>query len=1132
MPSEREQLQAVIDGLEAQRGLLGDAFVDAGLAPLRARLAELAADTGASQTLKQVTILFLDVVGSTQLSQRLDPEEIHAVMDGALARCTAIVEAHHGNVLQYAGDSLLAVFGAELAREDDAERAVRCGLALLAEGRALGAEIERDHGHRGFDVRVGLHTGGVLLGGGVDAEGSIRGIAVNIAARMEQTAPPGALRISHDTYRHVRGVFDVQAQDPIAVKGVDEPVATFLVLRARPRAFRIASRGIEGVETRMIGRDAELGVLQRAFERLFVERRLAMVTVVGEAGLGKSRLLCEFDAWSDARSEPFCIFQGRANPLTRNQTYGLLRDVLARRLQIGDGDSVAVAKRKIEAGIMPLFEADEGAEMAQAHAHLLGHLIGLDFGDSRHLSGIRNDARQIRNRAFHAAAQMFRRIAAQTGAPVVLELDDLHWADDGSLDFLVHLAEVDRDVPMLVLGLTRPALFERRGDWCSGIEHQRVDLRALDPGVGQALAGELLKKLVPVPAALRELIVGRAEGNPFYMEELVKMLVDQGAIDTAGGERWTLRPEKLHATKVPQTLTGVLQARLDGLPGPERVALQEASVIGLVFWDQALAALDPRAPDALPALVRRDLTLPQPDAALDDVREYAFSHQLLHHVTYDTLLKRQRRALHARAAAWLAGLTGARASDFLGAAAEHYELAGDTVQACEFFARAAEHAMSRYVHDAALGHVARSLALLDRDAATGARGSGDHGSAAGTPAVLALRWRLLVVRELTLNTQGKRAEQRAALDALQSLADALDDDLRRAHVARRRGMLALRTADYRAQESAARQGIAFAERAGDAESRLDAQRLLADALAAQGDLDGGRALARDGLAEARARGLRRLEGTFLNALSFIAELQDDQVTGLALDEQDLPIWRELGDRQGETIALGNVGADLLWFGEFAQARRHLEEALKLCRAIGSRQMECGPRGNLSQLALWQGDAAQALEQAHAAVDVAVAVQAADFEAGARFRVGDAELALGHHQAAAEAYAQAESLARAIGLGVHYDATAGRARAALAAGDVAGAMVFIEALLAHRAGGGELVGSDPRRILFTCHQVLARAGDARAAELLSAAHAELQARAATIADAGLRRSFLANVPHHREIVAAWVAAGPGRASGAP
>ena len=219
---------------------------------------------------------------------------------------------------------------------------------------------------------------------------------------------------------------------------------------------------------------------------------------------------------------------------------------------------------------------------------------------------------------------------------------------------------------------------------------------------------------------------------------------------------------------MPQTLTGVLQARLDGLPPAERLALQQASVIGLVFWDQALAALDARAPEALPALVRRELTLPRPDAALDDVREYAFSHQILHQRHL-----RHRAQAHAganctpSAAAWLAGQTGARASDFLGAAAEHYEMAGDSLQACEYFTRAAEHAKSRFAHEAALGHVGRALALLDREPAT-------------SPAMLALRWRLLDVRELMLDLQGRRAEQRSALDAMQPLADALDDDRRRA----------------------------------------------------------------------------------------------------------------------------------------------------------------------------------------------------------------------------------------------------------------------------------------------------------------------------------------------------------------
>jgi class 3 adenylate cyclase len=1112
MRSERERLEALIEGLESQRGLLGDAFVDAGLAPLCARLAALAevqASATPSQTLRQVSILFLDIVGSTLLSQHLDPEEVHAVMDGSLMRCTAIVEAHHGKVLQYAGDNLLAVFGAGEAREDDAERAVRCGLALLAEGRALGAEVKRQHGREGFDVRVGVHTGGVLLGGGVDAEGSIRGMAVNIAARMEQTAPAGALRISHDTYRHVRGVFEVEAQDRIAVKGVDDPVATYLVRRANPRAFRIGSRGIEGVETRMIGRDDELATLQRAFLRLFVERRTVLVAVVGEAGLGKSRLLHEFEAWSEARPEVVYLFQGRANPLTVSQPYGLLRDLIARRLQIGDGDSVDVAKRKIEDGLVPLFGAGEGADMAEANAHLLGHLIGLDFSDSRHIGGIRDDARQIRNRAFHAAAQMFRRIAAgdvaNGGVPIVMQLEDLHWADDGTLDLLKHLATVNHDVPMLVLCVTRPTLFERRADWLDGI-HERIDLSPLSRSISQWLANELLRKLAPVPLALAELIVGRAEGNPFYMEELVKMLVDQGAIETTG-ERWTLRADKLLAAEVPQSLTGVLQARLDALPRPEWLALQEASVIGLVFWDRALAALDSRAPEALPALARRELIRPRPDAALDDVREYAFGHQILHGVTYGTLLKRSKRALHARAAAWLAGQTGARASDFLGAAAEHYELAGDSLQASEYFTRAAEHAKSRFAHDAALGHVGRALALLDREPAT-------------SPAMLALRWRLVVVREFMLNLQGKRAEQHTTLDVMQALADALDDDRRRAFASRRRSQFGLRTADYRGQEAAARQAIALATRAGDDESRLEAQRLLADALAALGDLAAAQVLAQSGLVEARTRGLRRVEGTYLNALSFIAALQDDQVAGLALDQQDLPIWRELGDRQGETTALGNVGADWLWFGEFPQARCHLEEALKIARAIGSRQMECGPLGNLSQLALWHGDAAEALVQARSALETAVTVQAPDFEVSARNHLGAAELALGRHEAAARTYEQAESMARRVGVAAQHDATAGRARAALALADVAGAVALVEGLLAQRAAGETFEGAESRLILLTCHQVLARAADPRAGELLDSAHADLQARAATIADAALRESFLGNVPQHREIVAAW------------
>jgi class 3 adenylate cyclase len=712
MSPEQQQLESAMAALEAQRATLGGLVTDAMMAGLRAKLADLR--RAAALQRRQVTVLFADVVGSTAISQRLDAEETLGLLSAALRRMSDIVEAHQGRVLRFTGDGLKAAFGMDQVREDDAERAVRAGLTILQAGRAQAVEASSQLGIGDFAVRVGLHTGDVALGAGVEADNTAMGAAVNIAARMEQTAPPGAMRISHDTYAQVRGLFEVDAQAPLAVKGVDVPMQSYVVRRAKPRQFRIGTRGIEGIPTRMIGRDAELEALQAAFRRLLAERELAVVTVVAEAGIGKSRLLVEFEAWSETRPETFFLFRGRATPQTGTQAFGLLRDILAWRFQILDDDSIDAARQKMEHGIVPLFVHDDGPDLAEAHAHLLGHLIGIEWRESRHIRGILDDPRQIRNRALDTAAQVFRRVSASNGSPVVLQVEDLHWADDESLDFLNQLVELNRDVPLLLLAFTRPSLFERRTDWCSteGI-HQRIDLQPLDKHISRQLAGELLKKLPEIPAALRELLTSTAEGNPFYMEELVKMLIDQGAIQT--GEPWTVDAERLMVTQVPPTLTGVLQARLDGLPAREKRALQQASVVGAVFWEQALAAIEPQAAEQLPALVQRQLALPRANAALEGLREYAFHHQLLYQVTYDTVLKRDKREGHARVAHWLAGLAGQgrlRGRDFIGLAALHFEQAGDGANAIEFHARAAEQAGARLAHERVLSHVGRALALL------------------------------------------------------------------------------------------------------------------------------------------------------------------------------------------------------------------------------------------------------------------------------------------------------------------------------------------------------------------------------------------------------------------------------------
>nr|WP_326529541.1 adenylate/guanylate cyclase domain-containing protein [Rhodoferax sp.] len=1112
MTAERLQLEATIATLEAQRSVLGDAVVDLSVASLRATLAGLTPSSDAAldkgeQAIRQATILFLDIVGSTPLSLQLDPEEFHAIVDGVLRRGTKILVDRGGKIISYAGDNIIAVFGANEASEDAVERAVHAGLELLEVGHDLQAQVQTRFGLEGSHVRVGIHTGSVLLGGGVQADSTISGLSVNVAARMEQTAPPGGLRISQTTYSMVRGVFDVEAQAPMAVKGIAQPMLTYLVLRAKPRAFRVTSRGVEGVETRMIARDSELEEMQDTFLRLCQQRRMEVVLVVAEAGLGKSRLLYEFDNWADLRPEVFTIFRACANPQSQTQPYGLLRDIFAWRYQLLDSDSMQEAKSKFETALSDLF-ADEGSDFCDAQAHLLGQLIGLNFGDSRHVRGILDDAKQIRNRAFHAAAQVFRRIALQTGNPVVLELDDLHWADDASLDFLNYLTQVNRDVPLMVIGLTRATIFERRADWSSTDGFlRRIDLEPLDKTGSRLLANELLKRLVEIPATLRELIIGGADGNPFYMEELVKMLIDQRAIET-NDEKWLVNPEKLLSADVPPTLTGILQARLDGLPARERIALQKASVIGLTFWDKALGALDARATEALPALVQRGLTLKRDAGTVDDAHEFAFKHHILHQVTYETLLKSHKRELHARAAHWLANLTGARAGNFLGITAEHYAQAGDFPNAIEFYARAAEHARNGYVHESVLSYVAHALNLLDA-------------VKTGDPFDLVQfrqRWRLLDVREAIWRLQGRRDAQRADQDAMQAVANALNDKKLMAELANRRAQLAMLISDFQTQEAIARTAIELANDAADVELRLKSQRVLSAALAGKGDTHAALELTRSGLSQAREQGLRRLEGTYLSDLSNMLFNQGQIVASMELMSQVLVINQEVGDRVNEANNVGNRGVSWLQFGALNEARVDIGAALEMSRAVGDRASEGAHLVNLSRLMLMQGHETAALAHARAGLDIAIATEVASWEVISLIYMGNAEMALGRMADARLAFLRAESIAEKIGNAWRFDALAGLARVALEAGELDEAVRLVGLLLDQMETARALDDVDlPRWIELTCYKVLDAAADPRAPRMLARAHDLLLTQANNIPDAALRQSFLDNIPEHREIV---------------
>ena len=1101
MEETAEQIESTIAALQAQRAVLGDAVVAMAVAPLQEKLAARRERDSATQQLKTATVLFMDVVGSTRLSERLDPEDVHAVMDSALERLTGIVQAHHGRVLQYAGDSLLAVFGADQAHEDDAERAVRAGLAIVAAAAPLAEGFRTRFGLDGFDLRVGIHTGPVLLGGGIDAEGSIRGVAVNIAARMEQTAPAGALRISHETYRHVRGVFDVEQQAPIEIKGISGAARSYLVKRAKPRAFRMANRGLEGIDSRMVGRDAELARIGEAFQTACEEKGLRQVTIVGEPGIGKSRLGLEFTHWLEMLREPVRFFQGRPQPYGNNVPYGLLRDVLAWRFEILDSDPQSVAQAKLAAGLEPAL-----GERAAEYTALIGALIGLAYHDDPHIAAVAGDAKQIRNRAFHALASYFRGLQRESGTPVVLLLDDLHWADEGSLDFVNHLVQSCGDVPLFILCLTRPTLFERRPLWGSGrSDHLRIDLAPLSKRGTRELIEALLGRLETVPAALRDLLASGAEGNPYFVEELIGMLIDDGVIVTSS-EPWRVSADKLLGVRVPSTLVGVLQARIDGLPPADKAALQQASVIGHVFWDEALQRIAPAATAALDNLTRRELAYGRETSAFEGTREFVFKHHVLHQVAYQGVLKQSRREQHRLTADWLVVRSGDRASEYFGLIAEHYERAGDVENALIYLRKAGEDAARSYVNAAALDYLGRALALVRPDDA-------------------ATRFALLQTRIAIHSLTGRRGEQADDVTAIEQAADQLGDDSMRARAAGMRAALALTIGDYPGTAAAAARAVACADAAGERGAALSARINWARALQFQGDYAAATMHIEESLVLSRELGDRRVEAITLGQLGILATQRGRY--GVARDyyRQALDVARAIGHRSLESGMINNLGETEQQLGNYDAALGLFEAGRRLSAEIGQRVSEAYLLSNMSLSALRRGDSAGSIEWATQAMKLADDLRDRDLQAILRCARGHAHAALREWDEAAACYRASLALFREIGRAtMPPEPIAGLARIDLARGDVDGAMATIAEVLAHFDAGGSVDGTeDPMWIYLTCHQVLAAAQSPRAAEFLERAHALLVERAGPL-DADERASFLANVPSHRAVVAAWTASG--------
>jgi class 3 adenylate cyclase/tetratricopeptide (TPR) repeat protein len=645
---------------------------------------------------KIITVLFADLVGFTSRAERMDVEDVRALQAPFYGLVRQRLEQYGGTVEKFIGDAIMAVFGAPAAREDDPERAVRAALAI----REAVAGLDEPHPDVDLHVRIGVNTGEALVSLDADpaaGESFASGDVVNTAARLQETAPIDGVVVGADTYQATCTVIEYDEPLTVRVKGKSAPVPCWPALRALSRVGETRRRRDA---TRLVGRQGELRALIDAFERASRERSVQAVTLVGVPGIGKSRLVRELFRHIDQQPELIRWREGRSPPYGDRGSFWALGEIVKAEAGLLDSHDSGAASFKLASAVARVVDDRDEAEWVERH---LRPLVGLEgraalFGDRR-------------AEAFAAWRRFIERLAEHR--PTVLVFEDLHWADEAAIDFVDHLIAWAADVPLLVLCTGRPELLERRPRW--GADARTGSVVALAP-LTESETRDLLDALLLnalLPAQTRSALLTAAEGNPLYAEEFVRMLTNRRILVQRGG-KWIL--EQTDDLPVPDTVHGIIAARLDAVPETDRAVAQDASVVGKVFWVGAVAAVAERGrwaiEEALRRLEQRQLVHRKHDSSVAGDAEYVFEHALIRDVAYRTIVRRLRAEKHHRAGDWMSSLTGDR-RDRADAIAYHYvtalqnaeasgqATAGLRLEALNALQAAAERAGSIHSHAAA-----------------------------------------------------------------------------------------------------------------------------------------------------------------------------------------------------------------------------------------------------------------------------------------------------------------------------------------------------------------------------------------------------------------------------------------------
>jgi class 3 adenylate cyclase/tetratricopeptide (TPR) repeat protein len=597
-----------------------------------------------------VSVLFADLVGFTPLSEKLDTEEVRELLTRYFDTCRSVVSRYGGVVEKFIGDAVMAVWGAPVAHEDDSERAVRAALDLIDAVEALGVEI----GGPALHARAGVLTGDAAVTLGANVEGMVAGDLVNTASRIQSEAKPGTVLVGDSTREATEAAVIYEDLGERALKGKAEPVRLWQALRVV--ALVGGALKSEGLEAPFVGRDRELRVIKDQFHASAEEHRAQLISIVGIAGIGKSRLSWEFFKYTDGITEVHYTHRGRCLAYGEGVTYWALAEMVRMRARISEGEDPGSARDKLH---MCLEEYMPDAGERRWVEPRLAQLLALE-----------EHATQEREDLFSAWRLFFERLADQH--PTVLLFEDMQWADTSLLEFIEYLLEWSRNHALYVVTLARPELVERHPTWGAG--KRNFTSVFLEPLPAPAME-KLLDGLVPgLPEELREQILQRAEGVPLYAVETVRMLLDRGLLERAGNVyRLTGTVEDL---EVPQSLHGLIAARLDGLRPEARRVLQDAAVLGKTFTVDALAAVSAMAAaqlePVLVELVRKEVLSLQADPRSPERGQYGFLQDLVKRVAYETVSKRDRKQKHLAVAAWFEGSWGGEEADVVEVLAAHY----------------------------------------------------------------------------------------------------------------------------------------------------------------------------------------------------------------------------------------------------------------------------------------------------------------------------------------------------------------------------------------------------------------------------------------------------------------------------